>query len=65
MEATQFAELRQARDDHFNVRVRRMVAQVDQAFGFRPQRAGAGKAGAPVGDRGGIEGRLEQLVFNK
>ena len=38
MEAAQLAELHQARDDHLDVGVRRMVAKIDQAPGLGPQR---------------------------
>ena len=65
VEATEFAELRKARHDHFDIGVRCMVAQIDQAFRLFAQRLCAGEAGAPVGDCGGVERRLEQFMFDQ
>lgn len=64
MKAAQFAQLREAGHDHFNIGIRRMMAQVDQAFRLRSQFIGARKAGSPVGDGGGVKRRLEQLVLD-
>ena len=39
VEAAELAELDQPRDDHLDVDVRRMVAEVDEAEGLRPELA--------------------------
>nr|GEU28680.1 hypothetical protein [Tanacetum cinerariifolium] len=65
VETAQLAELRKTRHDHFDVGVGRVVAQIHQALGLVAQRLRAGKAGAPVGNGGGIERRFEQFMFDQ
>ena len=63
MEAAELAELDQPRDDHLDIDVRRVVAEVDQAIGLRPQFLGDDVVGAPVLHDRRIEGRLVHLVL--
>ena len=48
MEAAELAELDQPRDDHLDVHVRRMVAEVDEAEGLRAELLRDQVVGAPV-----------------
>src|SRR5262245_51727070 len=65
MEAGEFAELDEPRHYHFDVDVRRVVPQVDQALRLRAELRGAVVARAPVVDDRRIEGRFVKLVLDK
>ena len=65
VEAAEFPEPREAGDDLLDVHVRRMVAEVDQALRLGAQGLGAEDRCPPVGDDGGIEGRLVELVLDE
>ena len=65
MEAAQLPGLDQPGDDHLDVHVRGVVAQVDQTLRLRPQRLRGHQAGAPVLHHGGIERGFVHLVFRE
>src|SRR5438132_9762731 len=65
MKPRQFAELNQPRDDHLNIHVGRVMAQIDQAERLRPQLARAVIARSPVVDYGRIKSRLIKLMLDK
>ncbi len=65
VEAGELAELDEARDDHLDVDVRRVVAEVHEAERLRPQLARAVIAHAPVVDDRRVEGRLVELVLDE
>ena len=65
VEAAELAEAGEAGDDLLDVDGRRVVAEVDQALGLRPEVLGGETAAAPVGNHRRIEGRLEQLVLEQ
>ena len=65
VEAAEFLELDQPRDDHLDVGVRRVVAEVDQAIRPAAERVGDQVVGAPVLHDGRIEGRLVELVLGE
>ncbi len=65
MEAAQFSEPVQARDDLLDVHIRRVMAQVHQALRLGPQLLRRQDARPPVGDHRRIEGRLVQLVLQQ
>src|SRR5437660_6869682 len=65
MKASQFAELNQPRDDHLDVHVGRVVAQINEADRFRPKLAGAVIARPPIVDYRRIERRLIKLMLDK
>src|SRR5262245_41901567 len=46
MKSTELPELNQPRHNHFNVHVRRMMAKIDKAQGFRPELTRAVIAGS-------------------
>src|SRR5438105_4511371 len=65
MKARQFAELNQPPDDHLNVHVGRVMAQIDEAERLRPQLARAVIARPPIVDDHRIKSRLVKLMFDK
>src|SRR5215207_8601762 len=65
VEAGELAELDEARDDHLDVDVRRVVAEVYEAERLRPQLERAVVARAPVVDDRRVEGRLVELVLDE
>ncbi len=65
VEAAELAELDQTGDDHLDIGVGRMMAEVDQAVRLGSKRLGDQVVGAPVLDDGRIEGRLVHLVLGK
>ena len=52
MKARQFSKLNQARDDHFDIYIRRMMPQVNQRLRFGSQFHRAKHIGTPVLDDG-------------
>ena len=65
VEAAELFRMDEARDDHLDVHVRRMVAEVDEAEGPRSKRLRGKERRAPILDHGRIEGRLVHLVFEE
>src|SRR4030095_5515259 len=65
VEAGEFSELYQPRHDHFDVDVRRMMSQINQALRLRAELRGAVIARAPVVDDRRIESRLVKLMLYK
>ena len=56
---------RRTRDDLLDVRALRMVARVDEHLCLRPEPAADECRGAPVGQVGAVETRLEELVLDE
>ena len=65
VEAAELAELDQPGDDHLDVDVRRVVAEVDQAVGLGAELRGDQVVGAPVLHHGRVERRLVHLVLGE
>ena len=65
VEAAELAELDQPRDDHLDVDVRRVVAEVDEAEGLRAELAARQVVGAPVLHHRRVERRLVELVLDE
>ncbi len=65
VKAAELAEAVQSGDDLFDVDVRRVVAEVDQALGLGAQLLRRQDARSPVRDHRRIEGGLEHLVFEQ
>src|SRR5437762_8929663 len=65
MKAGELPELNQARHDHLDIDVRRVMSEVDEAERFRPQFARAVITGAPIIDDRGVERRFVKLVLDK
>src|SRR5262245_46993969 len=65
MKSGELPKLNQPRDDHFDINVRRMMAQVDQAECFWSKFTGAVIAGSPIVDNRRIKGRFIKLVLHK
>ena len=65
MKPRKFAELDQAGDNHFNINVGSVVAEVDQAERLGPKLARAVVARPPIVDYRRVEGRLVEFVLQK
>ncbi len=65
MEATQPVFVEQLRDDLGDVGPLGMMAGIHQHLGLRTQFLRHQERGAPVGQVGGVEGRLEELVLDQ
>ncbi len=65
MEAAQPAELDEARHDHLDIDIGRMMAEIDQAPGVLAEAGGGQVIGPPILDHGRIEGRLVHLVLGE
>ena len=65
MEAAEPLRMHQARDDHFDVHVRRVVAEIDEAERLGPERLRRHERAAPVLDDGRVERGLVHLVLDE
>lgn len=65
VETTELAELDEPGDDHLDIGVRRMVTEINEAERLFTERISDEVVGAPILHDGGIESRLEHLVFGK
>ena len=65
MEAAEFPEAHEARDDLLDIDVGRVMAEIDEALRLRAEFLRGGEARSPIGNHGRIEGGLVELVLEE